>query len=199
MPAYGVGHNSGVAPRGRDRVDGRRRRGAASRDGILDAACELVTSEGVGSLTHRSVASTAGMSAARVAYHFPTVEDLLAAVAEEYLARFDRDLRARAAEALLGTRSIVEICTTLLHELVTDRSAEFLSMVEIRLALSRRGRQVRDPGIVALVQSFGVSSGEARSISAAMFGFAVLAAADDEPVHRGEVEAHVRLVLGAPR
>lgn len=177
--------------------DGRRRRGDASRRAILDAASRLIADAGVTALTHRAVAGAAGVPLARVTYHFPKVDDLLEAAAQQYLRDFDDRLRASAAAAVVGERSIVEVCTDVLHQLVTDGAREFLGMVEARLALARRGRTVADTGIVAVIESFGADRRRASSIAAAMFGFAVLAAAEPQAPARAQVRDHVRTVLGA--
>ena len=58
------------------------------------------------------------MPLARVSYHFPTVDDLLAAAAGRYLAEFDARLRAAAVEAASGRRSMVEAGTDFLEELI---------------------------------------------------------------------------------
>lgn len=176
-------------------ADGRRRRGDASREVILVAACEVVTDEGVHALTHRKVAAVAGVSLARVSYHFPTIDDLMVSASLRYLEAFDARLRASTAEARLGDRSIVDACTTVLHDLVTTEARGFLAMVELRLALARRGRTIEAPALVAEIASFGASDTQARSIIASMFGFAVLAAAEPVPVGRAEVETHVRTIV----
>lgn len=176
--------------------DGRRRRGDASRRAILDAASRLIADTGVGALTHRAVAGAAGVPLARVTYHFPKVDDLLEAAAHQCLRDFDDRLRASAAAAVVGERSIVEVCTDVLHQLVTDGARAFLGMVEVRLALARRGRTVADTGIVAVIESFGADRRRASSIAAAMFGFAVLAGAEPQPPERSQVRDHVRTVLG---
>ena len=178
--------------------DGRRQRGDASRRAIVEAAARRIAEAGVGTLTHRAVADAAGVPPARVAYHFPRVEDLMVAAATHYLHAFDERLRAMAEGALAGERSIVDACTDLLHELVTTGAREFLSMVEVRLALARHERTIEDTGIVAVIASFGVDERHAMSIAASMFGFAVLAAAEPVPVDRGLVRDHVQTVLGAP-
>lgn len=172
-------------------------RGAASRRAILDAATTVIVESGVSALTHRAVANEAGLSPARVSYHFPTVHELMTAAATRYLADFDDHLRAMAAESLVGGRSIVEVVTDVLHRLVTDGAPEFLAMVEVRLALARAGTDIVDTGIVPLVESFGTDRRHAESIAAAMFGFAVLAAASPEPVDRARVRDHVRTFLEA--
>ena len=178
--------------------DGRRQRGDASRQGILDAATTLIGADGVGALTHRSVARAAGVPLARVSYHYPRVDDLLVAAATQYLRTFDEHLRSMAEGARAGERSIVEVCTDVLHELVTDGAGEFLGMVEVRLALARRGRTIDDPdtGIVSVIRSFGADQAWAMSIAAAMFGFAVLAASEPAAVDREQVRAHVEATLG---
>ncbi len=179
-------------------ADGRRRRGVASRQSILDAASGLIADVGVGALTHRAVAEAAGLPLARVTYHFPKVDDLMLAAAQRYLRDFDDRLRAGAAVALAGDRPVVEVVTDVLHGLVTDGAREFLGMVEVRLALARRGRTVEDTGIVSVIESFGADRARALSIAAAMFGFAVLAAAEPATIARTQVRDHVRTVLGGP-
>ncbi len=177
-------------------TDGRRQRGDASRRAILDAASQVIIDLGVDALTHRSVAEAAGVPLARVSYHFPKVEDLMVAAATQYLGAFDDRLRALAEGAATSRRSMVDACTDFLLDLVTVQSREFLGMVEVRLALHRRGRTVDDVGAVGIVRSFGADDRRARSIVAAMFGFAVLAASAPEPVTRSQVRDHVRSILG---
>ena len=176
--------------------DGRRVRGDASRRAILDAAGRVISDDGVGALTHRAVAEVAGVPLARVSYHFPRIEDLMVASALRYLETFDDRLRTRAEAAAASRRSMVDACTDFLHELVTDGSSEFLGMVEVRLALHRRGRSVDGGGVVQVIRSFGADERRAVSIVAAMFGYAVLAASSPQPVTRAQVRAHVQTVLG---
>lgn len=180
-----------------EQTDGRRQRGDASRRAILAAASQVIVDDGVDALTHRSVAEAAGVPLTRVSYHFPKVEDLMVAAATQHLEVFDDRLRS-LAEGARGGRpsSMVEACTDFLHELVTERAAEFLSTLEVRLALHRRGRSVDDVGVVAIIRSFGADEGRAQSITAAMFGFAVLAATAPEPVTRSQVRTYVRSILG---
>ncbi len=183
----------------RTTTDGRLQRGEASRRAILAAASQVIVDDGVDALTHRAVAEAAGVPLARISYHYPKIEDLMVAAATQYLDAFDHRLRTLADTARAGRRSMVEACTDFLLELVTVRSQEFLGMVEVRLALHRRGRTVDDVGVVGVVRSFGADEPRARSIVAAMFGFAVLAATAPEPVTRSQVHGYVRSVLGDAR
>jgi AcrR family transcriptional regulator len=175
--------------------DGRRQRGAASRRVILDAAAALITRNGVGGLTHRSVAEQAGVPLARVGYHFPTVDDLMVAATARYLEQFDERLAAMATSAVHDGRPMVEACTDFLAELIGEGAQEFLAVVEVRLALHRRGRVVDDDRVLEVVRGFGASEEQVGSIVASLFGFAVLAATTDAPVPRELVRAHVQAVF----
>jgi AcrR family transcriptional regulator len=176
-------------------TDGRRQRGAASRRVILDAASQLITRDGVGGLTHRAVAEQAGVPLARVGYHFPTIDDLMVAATARYLEQFDERLATMAASAVREGRPMVEACTDFLCELIGDGAQEFLAVVEVRLALHRRGRVVDDDRVLEVVRGFGASEAQVGSIVASLFGFAVLAATTDAPVPRELVRAHVHAVF----
>lgn len=180
-----------------DATDGRRQRGDASRRAILDAASRVIVDHGVAAITHRAVAEAAGVPLARVSYHFPKVDDLLVAATTQYLEAFDERLLASAVTAGDDADSIVDACAGFLHDLVTTRAAEFLSMVEIRLALHRRGGPLDQVGVVGVIRSFGVDEDRAVSIVAALFGFAVLAATAPDPVTREQVHAYVTSILGS--
>jgi AcrR family transcriptional regulator len=176
-------------------VDGRRERGEASRRAILAAASQVIVDAGVAGLTHRAVAERAGVPLARVSYHFPTVDDLLAAATAHYLDDFDRRLADMAAVTIAQGRDVMEACTSFLEELVGPGSAEFLAMVEIRLALHRRGKVVDDEHVIGVLCSFGLEPDVAGTVLSSLFGFAVLAATTDVPVTRDQIRTHVRAVL----
>jgi DNA-binding transcriptional regulator YbjK len=176
-------------------VDGRRERGEASRRAILAAASAVIVEAGVGALTHRAVAERAGVPLARVSYHYPTVDDLLAAATAHYLDDFDRRLADLAVVTLSQGREVLDACTSFLEELTGPGAAEFLAVVEIRLALHRRGRVVDDEHVIGVLRSFGLDEDVAGSVSSSLFGFAVLAATTDATVTRDQIRTHVRRVL----
>ena len=182
-------------PTDRVETDGRRRRGDASRRAILAAATAVIAAEGPSALTHRAVATEAGVPPGRVAYHFPTVDELLHAAATQYLDEFDRRLRRTAERAATSRRSLIEVCTDLLWDLITDGSAAFLAMVEVRLALHRRGTAIDGERVVGVVEAFGADGEQAASVVASLFGFAVLAATEPSPPSRTQVRRHVAAVL----
>ena len=176
-------------------IDGRRERGEASRRAILNAASAVIVDVGVAGLTHRAVAERTGVPLARVSYHFPTVDDLLAAATTNYMDDFDRRLADMAAVTIAQGRSILDACTSFLEELVGPGAAEFLAVVEIRLALHRRGKVVDDRHVIGVLCSFGLDDDAAGSVLSSLFGFAVLVATTDAPISRDQIRTHVRAVL----
>ena len=177
-------------------LDGRRVRGAESRRTILAAASAVIVEDGVGGLSHRAVAERAGVPLARVSYHFPTVDDLMIAATARYLDDFDQRLASMAASAVASGRPLTEACTDFLEELIGPGAREFVAMVEVRLALHRRGLVVDDTdSIVKVLRGFGASEQQIAPVVASLFGFALLAATTDAPVPREAVQNHVRVVF----
>lgn len=79
-------------------------RGERRRDAILDAAVALLAEEGFGALSHRAVATRAGVPLAATTYYFRSREDLVGqAVARAAAAEVDR---ARAVVAALPDRAM---------------------------------------------------------------------------------------------
>ena len=72
-------------------VDGRRARGAKRRAEIIEATLAVITRDGAAGVTHRTVATQAGITTSLTTYHFATLDDLLVAaltsVADLYTAR----------------------------------------------------------------------------------------------------------------
>jgi AcrR family transcriptional regulator len=64
----------------------------SSRDRLLDAAAEVLLSEGAEALTLEAVARRAGVSKGGLFYHFPTKQALVAAMVERLTQDFDRAL-----------------------------------------------------------------------------------------------------------
>lgn len=143
-----------------DSDDGRRRRSAASRASILDAAELLFGESGFHSTSVRSIAASIGMSHAGVLKHFPGKEDLLVAILErlgqanlEFGAAQPPGLTARESlrrrtEFTLSRPAGVQLSTILLGE-ATDAEhpahahvRDLLGTVESRLDLDFPGRGV---------------------------------------------------------
>jgi len=80
--------------------------------------------------------------------------------------------------------------------LVTESDDEFIAMVEVRLALHRRGGAIDDMEVVEAIGAFGADQERRMSIVADLFGFAVLAATTPMSVTREQVRNYVGQILG---
>jgi len=69
-----------------------RAKSAKTKTKLLDAAAEVVRSDGVSNLTLDRVADTAGVSKGGLLYHYGTKQDLVAAMLERTLVRADERL-----------------------------------------------------------------------------------------------------------
>lgn len=74
----------------------------ATRQAMLAAAVDLVSSEGLTGVTTRRVAQAVRVSQSAVMYHFPTRQDLHTAAIEHLATAIESDARAAVHEALLA-------------------------------------------------------------------------------------------------
>lgn len=68
----------------------------SNRDRILDAAVRVIQREGVTAVTFDSLAAEAELTRGGIMYHFPSREDLLAAIHQHLADRWEATLRADA-------------------------------------------------------------------------------------------------------
>jgi DNA-binding transcriptional regulator YbjK len=181
-------------------VDGRRARGAASRQAIVEAAGRVVVGRGLAAVTHRAVANEAGVPLARTTYHFPTIGSLLQAADRHLTDQFDARLMTLLAAARDRSASIAQACCDFLGELLGARRFELLATVELRVAAARRPDllSVGSPwsaGVIPIIRAFGADEDRARATFAAFYGFAVLAAMQPEPVTADEIRRFVTTTL----
>jgi TetR/AcrR family transcriptional regulator, regulator of biofilm formation and stress response len=91
-------------------LDGRRARGNKRRAEIIEATLTVVTRDGPGGVTHRTVAKQAGITTSLSTYYFATLDDLLVAalttVADEYTTRI-RQLIDGSADKLRGLAKLI--------------------------------------------------------------------------------------------
>lgn len=74
---------------------------AATRQAMLEAAVELICSEGLAAVTSRRIAQAVGVSQSAVMYHFPTRQELHTAAAAQLGERIEREARAMVEAELL--------------------------------------------------------------------------------------------------
>ena len=66
--------------------------GSATRRSVLDAAADLVATEGAAKLTLDAVAERVGLSKGGILHHFATKDSLIAAMIEDVVMQFEADL-----------------------------------------------------------------------------------------------------------
>ena len=112
----------------------RQARGERRRDAILEAALRVIAKRGVASVTHRAVATEAGVPLSSTTYYFESLDDLL----EGALFRFvsaETERLAAAAELLEGRElEPLEAARLFRAELEETSVAQF----ELYLEVSRR-------------------------------------------------------------
>jgi DNA-binding transcriptional regulator YbjK len=181
-------------------TDGRRARGAASRQAIVEAAGRVVVASGLAAVTHRAVAEEAGVSLARTTYHFPNVEALLRAVQRHLTEQFDDRLLAFIMAAQGRHASIVDACCDFLEELLGARLGEFLATVELGVAAARRRellsvRSLSAARVIPMIRAFGADEDRALATFAAVYGFAVIAATQPKPISAAEIRRFVTATI----
>jgi AcrR family transcriptional regulator len=80
-----------------------------TRRRLLDAAAHVIRRDGPGALTLEAVAGAAGVSKGGLLYHFATKEALVDALVDDWLDRFEADIRA-GAEGAGWARAYAEVC-----------------------------------------------------------------------------------------
>jgi AcrR family transcriptional regulator len=89
------------------------RRGASTRETILESANALVRDEGVGNLTLDAVAAHAGVSKGGLLYHYPNKDSLIEGMIEHSLVLFEQEVDRRADASPDGNgrwlRAFVEV------------------------------------------------------------------------------------------
>ncbi|MCU1396404.1 MAG: hypothetical protein JWM34_4832 [Ilumatobacteraceae bacterium] len=180
--------------------DGRRARGAASRESIVEAAGRVVVASGLVAVTHRAIAEEAGVSLARTTYHFASIEALLRAVQRHFTDGFDARLLEMISAARGRHASILDVCCDFLQELLGTRRNELLATVELSIAAARRpdllaSSERSGDGVIPIIMSFGADEEQARAIFAAFYGYAVLAATRPGPMDPIDIRDFVTTVI----
>ncbi|MFC7715316.1 TetR/AcrR family transcriptional regulator [Nonomuraea recticatena] len=70
----------------------------SSRERLLDAAAEVLLTDGAESLTLEAVAKRAGVSKGGLFYHFPTKQAMVAAMVDRLTSAFDAALAGAGSE-----------------------------------------------------------------------------------------------------
>jgi DNA-binding transcriptional regulator YbjK len=159
-------------------TDGRRARGEASRQAILDATVRVIAAGGLSSVTHRAVAAEAGVSTALTTYHFATLDDLLQATLSLLTAAGVARLAGAVELAQAGALTLADAAAGFLIEELGPNRPAFLANLELQFASVRRPAWAAVMSsnfeeLVELIRRYVGDEQAARTIFAAAFGFAV--------------------------
>src|SRR5947209_6808650 len=114
----------------------RQSRGEERIDEILRATLDLIRREGLGAVTHRTIASASGVPLGSITYYFDTKQELLRAALRLFVAEDVARLRATAEQLLAAGASGPEVVarfTEVLEAEATGGAAQF----ELYLEASR--------------------------------------------------------------
>ncbi len=127
----------------------------ALRDALLRATLDLIRSEGIGAVSLRQVARTAGVSPGAPYHHFADRAALLTALADDgfkNLAAALRDTQARAATPAEALPAMIETYVRFAH----DNPAHFQLMFRPELTQSHKsptGKEAADEAFTALTDT----------------------------------------------
>ena len=117
---------------------------ANNRIGILrDTAAELFAGNGFHETTMRDIAKQAGMLPGSIYYHFPSKEDLLAAVYQEAVNRLLAHINAADPGQTAPPWTQLEAVMTAHVEAILDRSAYARVMIRVLPDAAPRARVAR--------------------------------------------------------
>ncbi|MCL2850025.1 MAG: TetR family transcriptional regulator [Micrococcales bacterium] len=122
-------------------TDGRLARGEASRAALLEAATRVVASHGVQALTHRAVAAEAGVSHARVVYHYASAAQLrqatLAAAGNRIVERLGGLMHPAEAPGATEPAFVPQVAAQLAVHMVTDLRDEATTLYTLMAEATR--------------------------------------------------------------
>lgn len=126
-----------------DITDGRRAKGERRRRELIEATLRVVAAHGVSGVSHRTVATEAGLPATAAAYHFNGIDELLTAaltqVMDDDADRMRRFAAVEASEGGDGIRAMAERMTSMVTEY-----GHLLAEYELYL-LAARDERLRAP------------------------------------------------------
>ncbi|HET6627250.1 MAG TPA: TetR family transcriptional regulator [Nocardioidaceae bacterium] len=112
--------------------DGRRIRGQRRRRQLIDAALTVLARDGLAGLTHRAVATEAGVPLASATYHFTGIDDLALSAVLEATAAFVGSIEDRS-----GGSGIPAYAAALAREL-SEHRGRVIAGYELYLLAARR-------------------------------------------------------------
>jgi DNA-binding transcriptional regulator YbjK len=166
------------------------------RDRIARAAIEVVAVHGVEGLTHRRVASAAGVPLGSTTYHYATLDDLLAAGLEAAAAESAAELKIWE-EGLAG-RDLVDATTELIISSIRSQRQRIAVRYELYVAALRRPRlrpiSTEWSRLLAGIYRQYTDEVTADALAAAVDGLWISCLVSEEPVSAEQIERVLRRI-----
>jgi len=112
-------------------------RSRARREALLRAAIELLAEGGARAVTHRAVASRAGVPLAATTYYFASIGELTEEALRLHMAERVDELHALAMGAATGGRSVMHVAERFVDALVRRESDAIIAQFEVYLEAAR--------------------------------------------------------------
>lgn len=125
-------------------------RGEHRRRALVDAAADLLLADGFSAVSHRAVASRAGVALAATTYYFTSLDDLLAAAVGQLTASWLEQCRGVVARLPERVEDDLELAQAVVDVVVCGTDDGVLTMYERYLQAGRH------PGLRPLVTAYGV-------------------------------------------
>jgi DNA-binding transcriptional regulator YbjK len=168
------------------------------RERILQATLETIAEHGIDAVTHRKIATCAGVPLGSMTYYFDGMDSLL----EEAFTRFTCDMSQQYCDffaGVTGPEMACESITTLIHssEVTTPHNMEL--MYQLYALMSRK------PALKKVMQDWMQTSQStleqwfdpvtARALDAFIEGMTLHFVTDRKPLTRGEIRAIIDKIV----
>ena len=174
-------------------VDQRLVRGERRRAELIDATLTVVERDGVGGVSHRSIARVADVSPSAAIHHFATIDDLLLAALISA-----NEASVQAVEAVEDVDGLAE----LLVDHIVEHRARFVATYELYLLAARRPalrpeayRWMSSVGDAA--RRLGADEIATRALVATLDGLGLQALLTDEVPDRASTAEVLALAMGS--
>jgi TetR/AcrR family transcriptional regulator, regulator of biofilm formation and stress response len=172
-------------------ADQRLVRGERTRAELIEATLEVIEREGVGGVSHRAVATVAGVSPSAAIHHFATLDDLLVAA-----------VISANEESITAVSDIDDVAglADLLAEQIVEHRTRFVALYELYLLAARRPALRTEAhrwldSVEDAARRLGADETGARALTAALDGFGIQALLTDDEPDRKRIVAALRRTL----
>ncbi len=179
-------------------IDGRRQRGAESREKLLEATLRVIERDGLAGVSHRNVTAEAGLPSSSAAYHFASITELL----ESALRQIDAESASALQQIGSDPDPVAALATWLVDDFTDDQRR---CMVEYELFLhAARTPSMRPTALTwvtdltALVATWTDDQAVQRRVCAYVDGLLVQSLVAGTIPAAAEVERDLRALVEGP-